>query len=217
MATTPAQLADIPGLIRCETTPPDQLLAQCQEMTKEQYSHQEVYGDYCPIQMYVDCPPEDVFDYLCNINNLDEYTVSTRSFEPTDTPGLYVGWDLLAPDTRIYMRLLPNRETMTLDYHCAWDQGEELWMRYFFRVLPAQEVLGKPGSVVLWVNCHHKYYDKNPYPELAPSPDRIWVGDLWPLFYAGHLAELDNLRRILEHRHAAGLPTSVAPDPEVTS
>lgn len=214
MSTVSPQLADIPGLIRTETTPREQLLAQCTQMSKPAYPHDEVYGDFCTIQDYIDCPPEDVFDYLCNINNLDEYTVSTRDFEPTDTEGLYVGWDTLADDTRIYMRLEPNREAMTLDYHCAWDQGEELWMIYLFRVVPAQQLLNKPGSVLTWTNCHHPNYDKNPYPELAPSADRVWVGDLWPLFYAGHRIELDNLKRILEYRHSNGLPISVAPAPE---
>lgn len=214
MSTVSSQLADIPGLIRCETTPREQLLAQCQENTLPAYPHDEVYGDFCTIQDYINCPPEDVFEYLSNIHNLDEYTVSTRDFEPTATPGLYVGWDTLADDTRIYMRLKPNREALTLDYECAWDQGDELWMIYLFRIVPAQQVLNKPGSVVIWSNCHHPNYDKNPYPELAPSADRVWVGDLWPLFYAGHRVELDNLKRILEYRSSNGLPISVAPDPE---
>lgn len=214
MATAPHQLADIPGLVRCETTTRDDILARAMSATRPVYPHDEVYGDFCTVQDYIDCPPQEVFDYLCDINSLDEYTVSTRSFRPTDTPGLYVGWDTLADDTRIYMRLKPNRETLTLDYHCAWDQGEELWMIYLFRIVPAQQVLNKPGSVVIWTNCRHPNYDKNPYPHLAPSPDRIWVGDLWPLFFAGHRIELDNLKRILEYRSSRGLPVAVAPTAE---
>lgn len=206
MATLPPQLADIPGLVHCEITPPEQLIEDARKMQKDAYPHDEMFGDFCPIQSYIDCPPEDVFAYLCEVKSLEEYTVSTRDFEPTDTPGVYLGRDIIVPDTKIYMRLVPNREAMTLDYHCAWDQGDELWMRYFFRVLPAEEVLGKPGSVVTWINCHHKNYDKNPYPELAPNQERPWVGDLWDMFYAGHMIELTNLKRILEYRHANGLP-----------
>ncbi|MGA8114104.1 MAG: SRPBCC family protein [Actinocatenispora sp.] len=214
MSTTSPQLADIPDLVRCETTSRDDIIAKATDRTHSVYPHDEVYGDFCTIQDYIDCPPEDVFEYLCNVHNLDEYTVSTRDFSPTGTPGLYVGWDTLADDTKIYMRLKPNREALTLDYYCAWDQGEELWMIYLFRIVPAEPVLNKPGSVVVWTNCHHPNYDKNPYPELAPDPDRIWVGDLWPLFYAGHRIELDNLKAILEYRHSRGLPISVAPQPE---
>lgn len=215
MATASHQLADVPGLIRCETTPREDILALATAGTRPQYSHDEVYGDFCTVQEYIDCPPEDVFDYLCDINSLDEYSVSTRAFEPTEDPGLYAGWDTLGDDTRIFMRLKPNREALTLDYHCAWDQGEELWMIYLFRIVPAEQVLGKPGSVVLWTNCRHPNYDKNPYPELAPSPDRVWVGDLWPLFFAGHRIELENLKRILEYRHSRGLPIEVASGAEV--
>ncbi|MEU0132170.1 MULTISPECIES: SRPBCC family protein [unclassified Streptomyces] len=214
MSTAAHQLADIPGLIRCETTPTEEILAQATAGTRPVYPHDEVYGEFCTLQEYIDCPPEEVFDYLCDINSLDEYSVSTRAFEPTGTPGLYAGYDTLAPDTRIYARLEPNREALTLDYHCAWDQGDKLWMIYLFRIVDAQVVLDKPGSVVIWTNCRHPYYDKNPHPELAPSPDRMWVGDLWPLFFAGHRIELDNLKKILEYRSGRGLPVGVAPTPE---
>ena len=95
-----------------------------------------------------------------------------------------------------------NAAAKTVDYHCAWDQGKELWMIYLMRVVDAQLVLNKPGSVVLWTNCHHPYYDENPFPETAPADRPVWVGDLWPLFYAGHLVEIQNLKAILEHRHA---------------
>ena len=73
-------------------------------------------------------------------------------------------------------------------------------------VVPAEVVLGKPGCVVLWTNCRHPYYDGNPFPEKAPAGRKVWVGDMWPFFYAGHKIEMDNLKCILEHRHAHGLP-----------
>ena len=95
---------------------------------------------------------------------------------------------------------------MTVDYHCAWDQADKLWMIYLMRVVPAEMVLNKPGSVVLWTNCHHPFYDKNPRPETAPKDRKVWVGDLWPFFYAGHDVEMENLKHILEHRHHNGLP-----------
>ena len=199
------QLADIPNLIRCENTSRDATFGKAAEMTHSVYPHDDVYGQFCTVQDYIDCPPEDVFTYLCNVHNLDEYTYSTRDFQPTGTPGLYVGWDTIADDTKIYMRLKPNREAMTLDYHCAWDQGEKLWMIYLMRVIPAQLVLNRPGSVVLWTNCRHPFYDKNPFPERGPIGRKVWVGDLWPFFYAGHHVEMQNLKHILEYRHANGL------------
>ena len=79
-------------------------------------------------------------------------------------------------------------------------------MIYLMRVIDAQVVFNKPGSVVLWTNCKHPFYDQNPFEDTAPEDRGVWVGDLWPFFYAGHHVEMQNLKAILEHRHANGLP-----------
>ncbi len=78
----------------------------------------------------------------------------------------------------IFTRTVANKEARTVDYHCAWDQGKHLWMIYLMRIVDAQLVFDKPGSVVLWTNCHHPFYDKNPYPETAPPKRPVWVGRL---------------------------------------
>jgi hypothetical protein len=100
------------------------------------------------------------------------------------------------------MEVVANREALTVDYHCAWDQGKHLWMIYLNRIVDSQLVLNKPGSVVFWQNCRHPFYDANPFPETAPADRPVWVGDIWDTFYAGHALELQNLKRIVEHRHA---------------
>lgn len=200
--TDRSTLADIPGLVRVENTSPEELAARCLEMTSDAYPHQQVYGEYCTIQEYVDCPPEATYDYLSRGHHLEEWTCSLRGFEPAGTPGLWLGHDLLEKGTRIYCRTEAHPGAMTVDYHCAWDQGDDLWMVYLLRLVDADRVLGTPGTVVIWTNCRHRNYDRNPRPELAPAPDRQWVGELWPLFYAGHTLELANLKAILEHRHA---------------
>jgi hypothetical protein len=78
------------------------------------------------------------------------------------------------------------------------------------RVVDAQVVLDKPGSVVLWTNCHHPFYDRNPFPEKALPGRDAWVGDYWDVFYPGHRLELGNLTQICEYRHAHGLPLTPA-------
>jgi hypothetical protein len=201
-----SELADIPGLTRVENTGTEQLLARCTELTRPTYPHGEVYGTYCTIQEYVDCPPEQAYAYLRQGRHLEEWTFGLRNFAPTGTPGLWVGDDLLAPETRIFCRVETNAEAMTVDFHCSWDQGDELWMIYLMRVLPARSVVGRPGSVITWTNCRHPYYDANPRPDLAPPAGRPWVGDYWDLFYAGHTVEMSNLKAILEHRHHDGRP-----------
>jgi hypothetical protein len=200
----PARLAGIGGLVRCEELDREALGELITEMTHAVYPHDQVYGQFCTVQAHIDCPPEQVFAYMANPYSLLEWTYSLRELRPTGTSDLLVGVD--ARDTPIYCRTRSSAEAMTVDYHCAWDQGNELWMVYLNRIVPAETVLKRPGSVVIWTNCRHPYYDQNPFPGLARDPHRAWVGDWWPLFYAGHSIELANLKAILEHRHRNGIP-----------
>jgi hypothetical protein len=201
-------LADIPGLMRVETASREELMAQCLRMSQAGGPSQQMY---CTVEDYVDCPPELVYEYLRKGHHLAEWTYSVRDFEPAGRPGLWVGRDRLEEGTSIYCRVVANPDAMTVDYHCSWDQGDRLWMIYLMRVVPARLVFDRPGSVVTWTNCRHPYYDTNPYPELAPRPDRPWVGDYWDMFAAGHRVEMDNLKAILEYRHRNGLPVTVPP------
>lgn len=199
----PTPLADIADLMRIETFEKDEMQAHCMELTHAVYPHDQIYGKYCTLEEYIDCPPEEVFAYLAEGRNLGEWTYSMRDFEPTEDPEVLVSLDKIGAKTRIFTKTVANAAAMTVDYHCAWDQPNHLWMIYLMRVIPAQLVLNKPGSVVLWSNCHHPFYDDNPFPETAPDDRPVWVGDLWPFFYAGHLVEMQNLKKILEHRARA--------------
>lgn len=195
----------ISGLRRVENTNKTEMGGLMADITHAVYPHDQIYGDYCPIQSYINCPPEKVFEYMANPLCLLEWTYSMRDFKKVNDQGLYVGKDKIGETTDIYFKVVANREALVVDYHCAWDQGDDLWMIYLNRIVPAQLVLNKPGSVVFWQNCHHPNYDKNPYPEKAPAK-RPWVGQFWDFFYAGHMVELANLKTILEYRHANNLP-----------
>jgi hypothetical protein len=221
-------LNDITGLQRIETLPKDDLMSLCMEMTHTVYPHEQIYGEQCTIQTYIDCPPEDVFRYLAKTELLAEWTYSLRNEVFYREPDLYEFADMIGGgQTKCFCRTIANEQAMTVDYHCAWDQPDHMWMIYLMRVVPAQLVLNKPGSVVLWTNCRHPFYAQNPYPDSIPEGRKFWVGDAWHMFYAGHTIELENLKRILEHRHAHGLPimgehesaahtatTSATPTPE---
>ncbi len=206
-ALDPSGLAGIPGLVRCEEFDREALGERITEMTHTVYRHEEVYGPFITIQSHIDCPPEKVFEYMANPYSLLEWTYSVRELRPAGPQGLLVGVD--SGRTPIYCRTVSHEGALTVDYHCAWDQGSELWMIYLNRIIPAQTVLKRAGSVVIWTNCRHPYYEKNPFPDLCSDPKRDWVGDWWPLFYAGHSIELANLKSILEFRHRRGI--SVAP------
>ena len=199
---TRTPLEGIDGLTRIETTPFAELVPLVYSMTKESYPHDEVYGQFCCVQSFIAAPPKFVFDYMAPVESLEEWTYSLREMGPTEQPGVVVGRDTIGPDTRIWCRSVANPEALTVDYHCAWDQGDHLWMIYLNRIVDAQLVFNRPGSVVFWQNCRHPFYDENPFPEAAPPSRPMWVGDIWRAFYAGHLLELQNLKRIVEHRYA---------------
>ena len=200
------QLNAIPDLKRVENTDKSEMSGIMADITHAVYSHEKIYGQYCPIQGYIDCPPEKVFEYMSNPHCLAEWTYSMRDFkEVPHKENLFVGKDKIGDNTEIYFKVESNKEALTVDYHCAWDQGEHLWMIYLNRIVSAQTVLGKPGSIVFWQNCKHPNYENNPYPEKAPA-GRPWVGNFWDFFYAGHMVELDNLKNILEYRHKKNLP-----------
>ena len=200
----PAGLAGISDLVRCEEFDREALGERVTELTHTVYPHEEIYGPFVTIHAHVDCPPDDVFSYMANPYSLLEWTYSVRELAPSGTPNVLVGVD--SGRTPIYCKTVAHEDARTVDYHCAWDQGSELWMVYLNRIVPAETVLKRRGSVVIWTNCRHPYYGKNPFPELCDDPKRAWVGDWWPLFYAGHTIELNNLKSILEHRASRGLP-----------
>jgi hypothetical protein len=200
----PTALDGIQGLIRCEEYSREALGEIITEMTHAVYRHEQLYDRFITVAEHIDCPAQEVFAYMANPYSLVEWTYSVRKIRPTESPGLLVGVD--SGDTPIYCRTVSHADALTVDYHCAWDQGDELWMVYLNRIVPAETVLGRPGAVVVWTNCHHRHYDRNPYPALCQDTGRTWVGDWWPIFPAGHAIELANLKAILEHRHRNGLP-----------
>ncbi|OZG26524.1 SRPBCC family protein [Williamsia sp. 1138] len=197
---------ELEGLTRIETHDRHQATPIILDMLRSVYPHDQVFGEFCPVQAFVDAPPREVYDWLADTRSLEEWTYSLRGFTPTSDPGLWIAKDRLGDNTDCYTRTDANPEAMTVDYHCAWDQGEHLWMIYLMRVVDAQVVLNKPGSVVLWNNCKHPFYDDNAYPDTAPPERPVWVGDFWDMFSAGHQLEMNNLKAIAEYRHRNGLP-----------
>ncbi|WP_072688367.1 SRPBCC family protein [Rhodococcus marinonascens] len=198
--------ADLSGLVRIETSDREAMLPIVMDMMRSVYPHDQVFGKYCTVNEYINCPPDEVFRYLSHTLSLEEWTYSLRGFAPTDEAGLWLSTDRLGGET--YLRTVAHADARTVDYHCAWDQGKHLWMVYLMRVVDARTVLDVDGSVVLWTNCHHPFYDENPYPETVPAGRTEWVGDLWEMFGPGHQLEASNLKAICEYRWANNLPVT---------
>ena len=205
LLTNDIKVEKIAGLFRSEDHPAADSMPYFIEKTKQQYSYEEVFGDYCTVQLYIDCDVDMAFKYAANPYSLEEWTYTLRDLKPAKE-NLLVGIEALAPNTKIYVKTESHEPSKVVDYLCAWDQGEELWMRYYCRFVDAEPTFNKPGCVLLWTNCRHPYYLRN----TANKPqhivdsqnrkDRPWVGDVWNLFYAGHMVEAENMKRILETR-----------------
>ncbi|MBA2653142.1 MAG: hypothetical protein H0U73_12895 [Tatlockia sp.] len=196
---------EVPGLINNENHNQKQIEERMKKMTKESYSLEEVYGQYCQLGEYIAVPAEIAFEYCANIYSLGEWTFSMRNFEHIGG-GLYRSEERLGKNTYVFTRVEAYPDCGVVDYLCAWDQAQELWMRYFFRILDSMPILKKAGCVILWTNCKHPYYDRKTknLPEYIEKgferTDRSWVGDFWLQFDAIHRIEMNNLKKILEYR-----------------
>lgn len=173
--------------------------------TKERYLHDEVWGKWWAINDYLDVPLDFAFDYVSNVYSVEEWSYGIRDLKYING-GLYKGRDRWAKDTEVFIKSEPQTEAKTVDFHYAWDQKEELWMRSFFRFIDAKPVINRHGTLLTWFGCRHPYYDKKT-PGLptwcAHSQNkrgRVWLGDQWRYFWARHRSEAVNLRHILEHR-----------------
>ena len=58
------ELNNIAGLKRIESFTRDEMGDLCMDETRSVYPHKEMFGDYCTIEEYINCPPEKVFEYL---------------------------------------------------------------------------------------------------------------------------------------------------------
>jgi hypothetical protein len=197
-------VARIPGLVTCDFVTVDEVIRRAEALTKSSYSHEEIYGEWAHLGLHISCDPRAAFGYAASVFSLEEWTTSLRSFAPVGD-GVYRGVDGWGSDTHIYVRVVASGESGCVDYHCAWDQREELYMRVHLRFLDAQGAMGRSGTMLLWSTFRHPYFVPNPdHPAHVRAsieqPGRTWIGDMWPLFPAVHALEASNLRRVLEAR-----------------
>ena len=64
----------IEGVVRIETSPLEETAAKFMAKMRSVYPHNEVFGQYCTVNDYVDCPPDELFEYLADTRSLEEWT-----------------------------------------------------------------------------------------------------------------------------------------------
>jgi len=80
----------IEGVVRIETSPLEETAPMFMAKMRSVYPHDEVFGQYCTVNDYVDCPPDELFEYLAHTRSLEEWTYTLRDFTPTEESGS--GW-----------------------------------------------------------------------------------------------------------------------------
>lgn len=79
------------------------------DMMRSVYPHDQIFGQYCTVNDYIDCPPDDLFEYMADTRSLEEWTYSLRGFTPTDEPGLWLAHDRLGSKPRSTPAPSPTR------------------------------------------------------------------------------------------------------------
>ena len=52
----------IDGVTRIETSPREKATPIIMEMMRSVYPHDEVFGQYCTVNDYIDCPPDELYE-----------------------------------------------------------------------------------------------------------------------------------------------------------
>ncbi|NJD52870.1 MAG: SRPBCC family protein [Candidatus Methanoperedens sp.] len=178
-------------IINIENTSREDIWSLIRLRTKEYYSHNDIFGKFCNVNQYIDVPVDFAYAYLSNIKNLEEWTFSVRSLKHIGE-GLYEGVETIVENTKIYIRADCYPESKVIDWPCAWDQKEALWMFYATRLLNARPALGKDGTILIWTNFRHQNYINGPRPELIEG---------WNYMHVIHGIEANNLGIILENKY----------------
>ncbi len=78
----------------------------------------------------------------------------------------------------------------SISWQCNHSDPDDLWMVYKCMVVDANEVIGRPGSALIWIVFVH---------EKVKSDPSLVMG--YKSMYTAHGIEAGNLKKILESRY----------------
>src|SRR6476469_6120471 len=64
----------VPGVLRIENSDKDATTPIIMDMLRSVYPHDQIFGEYCPVQAYIAAPPDEVWEYLADTRSLEEWT-----------------------------------------------------------------------------------------------------------------------------------------------
>ncbi|HEY3354689.1 MAG TPA: hypothetical protein VGQ83_15660 [Polyangia bacterium] len=189
-------------LVSVDTVQRTELLDQIHAGYTDQLTWEDAYTSYVDVHGYVPNVTADfAWNYVQDIYNLQEWTISVRNVQPmSDWQGRtrYAATEAMPPGGYDYFLERKDPESRTIDWWVG-KAPEDIWMRYSIRIVDAQEVLGKPGIVITWVNFGHEKFLLDPM---------LHQGFL--MMKIAHGIERDNLGKILQWR-AAGNTAPLTP------
>lgn len=206
LITNNIPLDKIAGLHRVENTSLADIALKFVDEFEARRINENPFGA-CSMQVFINCPVSIAFQYCSNIFSLEEWSFGTREIQEY-RGGLFAGTDRSVPDTQIFLRREAYTDCKTIDHLSAWDQGDELWMRSYFRLVDAKQALNKPGTLLMHSSNYHPFFCKggDGIPEYIRvtqmRESREWIGQSWALYCARQRIELHNLKTILESRYS---------------
>lgn len=157
---------------------------------KDAYTHEELFSQYVPtVTIFEGVPLKESFEFISDIHNLSAWTMSLRDLQPFKDD-IYVAKETASPTGKVYIRCISDENAHTIEFQCNHSDPDELWMVYKCTVMDANEVIGRPGSALIWIVFVHEKVKNDP--SLAMG---------YKYMYTAHGIEAGNLKKILESRY----------------
>ncbi len=74
--------APIDGVVRIETSPREKATPIIMEMMRSVYPHDQVFGEFCTVNSFIDCPPDELYGYLADTRSLGGMDLQPARFRP---------------------------------------------------------------------------------------------------------------------------------------
>ena len=200
-------LENIPDLIRIESLSNDEMNEKMVEQTHAVYSHEEAYGPCFTLEITIDAPPSDIYEYLIDPLMISEWSYGLRNGLETQKSNesstrSFMFTNQCDEQATVYCQISSHRSVMTIDYQWAEKTIENITSTEFLRILPATNALNRTGSVLLWTSC--LYPGSIKFGTEIRTLKELGITDQWKQTSVQRRIELNNIKCIQQHRHPQG-------------